>query len=294
MPGRVFLVGAGPGDPGLLTLRAARCLATADVVVHDSLVGPRLLQGVRADAEVITAGRPHEEGGRLAQADIERLLIERARDGKTVVRLKNGDPFLVGRGGEEAEALRRAGVAFEVVPGVSAAFAVPAYAGIPLTHRDHTSLVTIATGHQAYEPGATTPSVPSLPWEALARQRGTLVFLMGVRQMPTIMARLMEHGLAGTTPAAAIQHGTSGRQATVVATVATLASAARDAGLGAPAVLIVGSVVTLREHARWFESRPLFGRRVVITRPREQAAELAALLEDQGAEPILFPTIALV
>jgi len=292
--GRVYLVGAGPGDPGLLTVRAERCLAAADVVVHDYLIGARLLDAVRPDAEVIAVGRSHDDRARLAQGEIERLLIDRARAGRMVVRLKNGDPFLLGRGAEEAEALRHAGVPFEVVPGVSSAFAAPAYAGIPLTHREHASLVTIATGHQACAPGETAASLPALPWDVLARQGGTLVFLMGMRQLPAIMTQLVAHGLPAGTPAAAVQWGTTGRQATVVATVGTLATAVRAAGLGAPGVIVVGSVVTLREQVGWFEGRPLFGRRVVVTRPRAQAGGLAALLEEQGADVVAFPTIVLV
>ena len=292
MSARVYLVGAGPGDPGLLTLRAARCLAEADVVVHDYLVGPRVLEHVRPDAEVIAVGRSHEE--RLDQAAIEAFLIERVRDGKTVVRLKNGDPFLFGRGGEEAQALHRAGVPFEIVPGVSSALAVPAYAGIPLTHRDRASLVTIVTGHQARSPDGGPPGPPSLPWDALVRQGGTLVFLMGMRQLPAITKALLAHGLPPATPAAVVQWGTTGGQATVTATAATIAERARAACLGPPGVVIIGSVVDLREHVRWFERRPLFGRRVVVTRPRAQAGGLADLLEDQGAEVIPFPTIAIV
>ena len=291
MTGRVYLVGAGPGDPGLLTRRGERCLASADVVVHDRLVGPRLLELVRPGVEVVALGRSHDDSDRPSQAAVEALLVERARAGKTVVRLKNGDPFLLGRGGEEAEALRRAGVPFEIVPGVSSAFAVPAYAGIPLTHRDHASLVTIATGHQARVGDEVVP--PALPWEALARHGGTLVFLMGMRQMPAIMAALIAHGLPPDTPAAAIQSGTTGAQATVVASAATLAARVRAAGLVAPGVVVVGSVVTLRERIAWFEERPLFGRRVVVTRPRAQAGALADLLEAEGAEVIPFPTIAI-
>jgi uroporphyrinogen III methyltransferase/synthase len=290
MKGRVYLVGGGPGDPGLLTLRGERCLAAADVVVHDYLVGARLLDVVRPEAEVIALGASHADPQRLKQAAIEALLVERARAGKTVVRLKNGDPFLFGRGGEECEALERAGVPFEVVPGVSSAFAVPAYAGIPLTHREHASVVTIATGHQAQVGAETLP--PALPWEALATQGGTLVFLMGVRQLPAIMAALTVHGLPGETPAAAVQWGTTGGQRTVVATAATLAAQVEAAGLRAPGVLVVGNVVRLRERVRWFETRPLFGRRVVVTRARTQAGALAELLESEGAEVIPFPTIA--
>lgn len=289
MSGCVYLVGAGPGDPGLLTVRGARCLAAADVIVHDYLVAPRLLERVRPDAEVIAVGRSHDE--RLEQSAIEGLLIERARAGRTVVRLKNGDPFLFGRGGEEGEALRRAGIRFEVVPGVSSALAVPAYAGIPVTHRDHASVVTVATGHQARSATDGEPVPPALPWQALARQGGTLVFLMGVRQLPGIMTALVAHGLPADTPAAVVQHGTTGRQATVIATVGTLAE--RASALEPPGVVVVGRVVGLRERLQWFESRPLFGRRVVVTRPRGQAGPLAELLEEQGAEVIAFPTIVI-
>ena len=291
MTGRVYLVGAGPGDPGLLTRRGERCLAAADVVVHDYLVGRRLLELARPGAEVITLGRSHDDRDRPSQEAIEALLVERARAGKTVVRLKNGDPFLLGRGAEEAEALRRAHVPFEVVPGVSSAFAVPAYAGIPLTHRDHASLVTIATGHQARTGDTLGP--PALPWDALARQGGTLVLLMGMRQLPAIMAALIAHGLPVDTPAAAIRSGTTAAQATVVATAGTLAERVRAAGLAAPGVVVVGSVVMLRERIAWFEQRPLFGRRIVVTRPRAQAGALADLLEAEGAEVIPFPTIAI-
>ena len=292
MSGRVYVVGAGPGDPGLLTRRGESCLAAADVVVHDYLVGPRLLGFARAGAEIVALGRSHDDRDRPSQEAIEALLVERARAGKTVVRLKNGDPFLLGRGAEEAEALRRAGVPFEIVPGVSSAFAVPAYAGIPLTHREHASLVTIATGHQARAGDETAP--PALPWDALARQGGTLVFLMGVRQMPAILAALVAHGMPAGTPAAAIRSGTTGAQATVVATVGTLAERVRAARLEAPGVVVVGSVVELRERIAWFEGRPLFGRRVVVTRPRAQAGALAERLEADGAEVIPFPTIAIV
>jgi uroporphyrinogen III methyltransferase/synthase len=287
MSGRVYLVGAGPGDPGLLTLRAARLLARADVVVHDYLVGGRVLDHVRPEAEIVALGRSHAD--RLPQPDVEALLVDRARAGKTVVRLKNGDPMVFGRGAEEAQALRRAGVPFEIVPGVSAAVAVPTYAGIPVTHRDHASLVTIVTGHQALPDGG-----PRLPWAALAAQGGTLVFVMAVRQLGTVLDALVRHGLDPATPAAVVERGTTAGQRTVAATAATLAARAVEAGVAAPAVLVVGRVVALREAVAWVETRPLFGRRIVVTRPREQAGALADLLEAAGAEVVLFPTIALV
>lgn len=290
MTGMVTLVGAGPGDPGLLTLRGQRRLAAADVVIHDALVPRRLLDAVRPGAEVIPVGDPHGAGDRLTQDRVSALMIARARAGMAVVRLKNGDPFVFGRGAEEARALRAAGIPFEIVPGVTSAIAVPAYAGIPATDRDHASLVTIATGHQA----TGTSGPPALPWDALARQGGTLVFLMGVQQMGAILAALMAHGLDPATPAAAVERGTLGAQATVGATAATLAERVAAAGLRPPAVLVVGSVVGLRTELAWVEQRPLFGRRIVVTRPREQAGELAQQLEERGAEVVAFPTIALV
>jgi uroporphyrinogen III methyltransferase/synthase len=287
MSGRVYLVGAGPGDPGLLTLRGQRCLASADVVVHDELVHRRILEHVRPDAEVISAGPLHGGAGRLTQADLDALLVDRARAGRIVVRLKNGDPFLLGRGAEEAEAIRRAGIPFEIVPGVTSALAACAYAGIPATHRELSSVVTIATGHQS----CATDGVPALPWEALAQQRGTLVFLMAMRQLEAVLGQLVAHGLDPRTPAAAVERGTTGSQATVTATAGTLARRVAEAGLGPPAVVVVGEVVSLRERLRWFEGRPLFGRRVLVTRARAQAGDLARLLEDQGADVVLFPTI---
>jgi len=291
MSGRVYLVGAGPGDPGLLTRRAERCLALADVVVHDYLVAAPLLSMLRPEAEVIAVGRSHDV--RLDQADIEALLVERARAGKVVVRLKNGDPYLLGRGGEEGEALVRAGIPFEVVPGVSSALAVPAYAGIPLTHRDHASLVTIATGHQALDDADDGQAAPALPWDALARTGGTLVFLMGMRALPEITRALLANGLAADTPAAVVVRGTTARQASVVATVGSLAERVRAEGLTAPGVVVIGSVVGLAGRLAWLDARPLFGRRIVVTRARAQAAGFADALEAQGAEVIVFPTIAI-
>jgi uroporphyrinogen III methyltransferase/synthase len=293
MTGRVVLVGAGPGDPGLLTLHGQRWLRAAHVVVHDELVHRRVLEHVRPDAELIAVGRPHDDPRRLGQGDIEAVLVARARDGKLVVRLKNGDPFLFGRGAEETKALREAGIPFEIVPGVTSALAVPAYAGIPATHRDHTSLITIATGHQKLSPGG-PPGPPPLPWESLAKQGGTLVFLMAVRHLEAVLAALAEHGLDPATPAAAIQQGTIGSQRTVTGTVATLAPLVRAARLRAPAVIVVGSVVALREQVAWYESRPLIGRRIVVTRPRQQSGEFARQLEAHGAEVIVVPTIAIV
>lgn len=292
--GRVVLVGAGPGDPGLLTLHGQRWLAAADVVVHDRLVHRRLLEHVRPDAEVIPVGPPHVGGAGLDQREIESLLFARARAGRLVVRLAVGDPFVFGRGAEEFEALRRAGVDCEVVPGVTAAVAVPAYAGIPVTHPDHASTLTVVTAQQPHDPASGEPKPPPPPWEALARRNGTLVGLIAVDQLEVLLGALLAHGLDPDTPAAIVARGTLGTQHTVVSTAATLAARAHDAQVAPPATLVVGSVVSLRERLAWFESRPLLGRRVVVTRPREQAGELARLLEAQGAETLVFPTIAIV
>jgi len=291
MSGRVYLVGAGPGDPGLLTVRAARLLAAADVVVTDHLVPAALLAGVRPDALVIEVGRPHGEGPRLPQRDVESLLIEHARAGRRVVRLKSGDPMLFGRGGEEGAALHAAGVSFEIVPGVSSATAAPAYAGIPLTHRDHASLVTIATGRQASD--ADGAALPALPWAQLASQGGTLVFLMAMRQLAPLLDTLMRHGLPAERPAAVVQHGTLARQRTLVATAGTLAAEAAAAELGSPAVVVIGDVVSLRAQVAWVERRPLAGRVVLVTRPRHQAAAFSERLEAYGAEVLAVPTIVL-
>jgi uroporphyrinogen III methyltransferase/synthase len=283
--GTVYLVGAGPGDPGLITVRGAECLARADVVVYDYLANPALLERCRPDAERIYAGK-QGGGPSMPQTAIDALMIERARSGRSVVRLKGGDPFVFGRGGEEAEALAAAGVPFEVVPGVTSAVAAPAYAGIPLTHRDFASSVTFVTGHEdPAKPG------PSLDWPSLARQGGTLVFFMGVKALPAITRQLVANGRPAGTPAAVIRWGTKPEQRTVVGTLADIADRVAAAGLAPPALTVVGEVVRLRERIAWFESRPLFGRRILVTRARQQASQLAELLRDEGAWPVECPTI---
>ena len=283
--GKVYLVGAGPGDPGLLTLRGREVLALAEVVVYDALVSPRLLDFAPSSAERIYAGK-RAAAHTLPQDDITRTLVERALAGRTVVRLKGGDPFVFGRGGEEALALADAGVEFEVVPGVTAAIAGAAYAGIPVTHREMASAVGFVTGHEADDkPGS------ALDWESLARWKGTLVFYMGVSNLPAIAENLIAHGLPAGTPAAVIHWGTTPRQKVVTATLAALPGAAAAAGLKAPAVILVGEVARLRERLNWYERRPLFGRRIVVTRARTQASELAARLEALGAETIEAPAI---
>ncbi|MFB3817763.1 MAG: uroporphyrinogen-III C-methyltransferase [Candidatus Methylomirabilales bacterium] len=283
--GKVYLVGAGPGDPGLLTLKGRRCLEQADVVVYDALANPRLLRHTRGGAELIYAGK---RGGAhaLPQAEIEALLVQHARAGRMVVRLKGGDPFLFGRGGEEAEALVAAGIPFEVVPGVSAAVAVPAYAGIPLTHRELTSTVAFITGHE--DPAK---DESRLDWGALAKGIGTLVFFMGVSRLPEIVRGLLEHGRSPDTPAALIRWGTRAEQAVVSGRLGDLVEKGRR--VSPPALIVVGDVVGLREKLAWTAAMPLFGKRVLITRTREQASALADRLEAAGAEVIEFPTIAI-
>jgi uroporphyrinogen III methyltransferase / synthase len=286
--GKVYLVGAGPGDPGLLTLRGKECLEQAGVVLYDYLANPALLQYVPANAERIYVGR-RGRGQYQDQADINRLLVERAKAGQVVVRLKGGDPFIFGRGGEEAEAVAAAGVAFEVVPGVTAAVAVPAYAGIPVTHRTLASTVTFVTGHEDPSKQATV-----MDWPRLAGTSGTLVFLMGMKTLPVIVSRLREEGRSPETPVAAIRWGTRAEQQTVIGTLQDILAKTKAARLEPPTVIVVGEVVKLREQLNWFEKRPLFGKRIILTRAQEQAREFSRLLAAYGAEPIEFPTIEIV
>lgn len=288
MAGKIVLVGAGPGDPGLLTIKGKRWLERADVVVYDYLANPRLLDHVPRHAERILVGK-HGGGSRVEQSTIHQILIEHAQAGKLVIRLKGGDPFIFGRGGEEADTAVAAGIEFEVVPGVSAANAVPAYAGIPLTHRNLASNVILTTGYE-------DPRKPELAvsWEELARPGSTVVILMTQRQLRANMEKLTAAGLSPETPAAVIEWGTRAMQRTVTGTVGNLADLADQAALRPPALAIVGKVVQLRERLRWFEHRPLFGRRIAITRPRHQAAVFAEALEMWGAEIVPFPTIEIV
>lgn len=283
--GKVYLVGAGPGDPKLLTLRGKECLEQADVVLYDYLANPSLLEHAPPKAERIYVGR-RGRGHYCQQSEINALLIGHARAGRVVVRLKGGDPFVFGRGGEEAEAVAAAGLPFEVVPGVTAAVAVPAYAGIPVTHRTLASTLTIVTGHEDPSKGESV-----LEWPRLATVDGTLVFLMGMLNLPHIVNRLASEGKPLTTPAAVIRWGTRATQRTVVGTLADIAEQASRAGMEPPTIIVIGEVVRLRPQLNWFEQRPLFGRRILITRAKEQAGEFADLIAAFGGESILCPTI---
>ena len=286
--GIVYLVGAGPGDPGLLTVKGKECLEQADIVLYDYLANPSLLDFAPAHAERVYVGR-RGRGQYQDQAEINRLLIERARAGQVVVRLKGGDPFVFGRGGEEAEAVATAGVPFEIVPGVTAAVAVPAYAGIPVTHRTLASTMTVVTGHEDPSKGTSV-----IDWPKLAATSGTLIFMMGMKTLPLIVSRLLEEGRSADTPVAAVRWGTKAEQRTIIGTLRDIVVKTAQAGLEPPTVIVVGEVVRLREQLNWFERRPLFGKRIVLTRAREQAAEFARLLAAYGAEPITAPTITMV
>ncbi|MFZ7127323.1 MAG: uroporphyrinogen-III C-methyltransferase [Desulfobacterales bacterium] len=285
MSGKVYLVGAGPGDPGLITVKGRRCIETADVVIYDYLAAPALLEHARPDAELVYVGK---KGGEhtLSQEGINALLVEKAMGHAVVTRLKGGDPFIFGRGGEEAEALLAAGIPFEIVPGVTSAVAGPAYAGIPLTHRDYTSSVAFVTGHE--DPGKTASAID---WKALATGIGTLVFFMGVKNLPAIVRSLRDNGMPPERPVAVVRWGTTPAQRTVTGTLATIEEAVRSAGIKAPALIVVGEVVNLRPSLQWFENRPLFGKRVVVTRAREQASDLVRRLADLGADCLEVPTI---
>ena len=283
--GIVFLVGAGPGDPGLMTIRSLDLIVAADVIVHDRLIPRDALAAARPDAEILYVGK--EPGAAsVPQEGIEELLIDRARDGKIVVRLKGGDPFVFGRGGEEAEALADAGIPFEVVPGVTAGVAAPAYAGIPVTHRDDASAVAFVTGHEDPDKEDSV-----LDYEALAGFPGTLVFYMGVKALPRIAEALIAAGRDPSEPAAVVERGTLPGQRTVSSTLEAIAQAAKEAEITPPSVTVIGPVAARRERIAWLEGRPLHGKRVVVTRARAQASELARRLDALGAEPIQLPAI---
>jgi len=283
----VYLVGAGPGDPGLITVKGFECLRRAEVVIYDYLANESLLEAAPSRAERIYVGKKAGAHA-MSQDEINRLIVEKGRRA-VVVRLKGGDPFIFGRGGEEALALREAAIPFEVVPGVTSAIAVPAYAGIPLTHRDLTSSVAFVTGHEM--PGKETSAIH---WDRLATAVGTLVFLMGARNLEHITFQLMTCGRAPETPVAVIRWGTTPEQETVTGTLATIAEVAAAADIRPPAIIVVGEVAALRQELNWFEGRPLFGKTILVTRAREQASDFRALLEERGARCLEFPTIEVV
>ena len=283
--GKCFLVGAGPGDLGLVTLRAKECIEQAGVIVYDHLCNAEMLKWAPEAAEKIYAGKQAADHT-LTQDEINALLVEKSAAGQIVVRLKGGDPFVFGRGGEEALALARAGITFEIVPGVTSAIAAPAYAGIPVTHRGLTSHVTFFTGHE--EPGK---AEKALDFAALAKVGGTQVMLMGVERLAAITSEMLAHGVRSKLPVALVRWGTTGRQETLVSDLENIAARAAEVDFKAPAIAVFGEVVSLREDLKWFEERPLSGKRIVVTRTRQQAGELSAQLSALGAEVIELPTI---
>jgi uroporphyrinogen III methyltransferase/synthase len=283
--GKVYLIGAGPGDIGLFTLKGLRCLKKAEVVVYDFHLNAQILNYIDHDAEFIYAGK---QGGHhaMTQDEINQALIDKAKEGKLVCRLKGGDPFVFGRGGEEAEALVNEGIEYELIPGVSSSIAAPAYAGIPLTHRKYSSSFAVITGNEDADKGES-----SLDWPHLSKSFDTLVFLMGVKNLQRITSKLLEHGKPSDTPVAIVRWGTRPDQKTVVSTLDAIADKAAAAGIKPPAVMIVGNVVKLRETLKWYEKKPLFGHRMLITREYTPDYEP---LEDLGAEVFEFPTIKTV
>lgn len=287
MQGKVYLVGAGPSDPGLFTRRGEEILKRAEVVVYDALVGQGVLGMIPREAKLINVGK-RASHHMMRQEEINRVLVEEAKQGKLVVRLKGGDPFLFGRGGEELELLVREQIPFEVVPGVTSALAVPAYSGIPVTHRDYCSSLHIITGHKRAQ------KQYDIDFEALVRTGGTLVFLMGVTALEDICGGLLEAGMRAETPAAILQKGTTAAQKKIVATVSTLAEEVRRQGVETPAIIVVGEVCRLAEAFSWQEKKPLFGKKILVTRPRELISEMAARLREQGAEVLELPAIRIV
>lgn len=283
--GKVYLIGAGPGDPKLMTIRGKECLAEAHVVIYDHLASEELLLCARSSAEIIYAGK---KGGEhfLSQEEINSLLVHKAQEGKIVARLKGGDPFIFGRGGEEAAVCAEAGVSFEVVPGVTAAIAVPAFAGIPLTHRDWASTCAFITGHE--DP---VKEGSSIAWEKIATGIDTLVFFMGLGNLPGIVENLIRYGRPPETPVAVISWGTTPRQATVTGALEDIVTRTKEKSTKPPVIIVVGKVVRLRETLNWFESLPLFGKKILVTRPPGQASEFVGVLHNQGAWTIEFPTI---
>src|SRR6266513_2053942 len=285
--GKVYLVGAGPGDLGLVTLRAKEYIQNADVIVYDHLVNPETLGWARDDAEIIDAGKTPGES-RISQNEINELLIEKAREGKQVVRLKGGDPFVFGRGAEEAQVIADAGIPFEIVPGITSSIAGPAYAGIPITHRAHNSHVTFFTGHE--DPAKTESAID---YAALAKLGGTQVMLMGMERLGAVTGEMLKQGVRGDLPVALVRRATTGQQETLTGTVSDIAQKALAKGFEPPAVAVFGGVVSLRDNLNWYEKRPLLGKRIVVTRTRKQASVLSNKLRALGAHVIELPTIRL-
>lgn len=283
--GKVYLIGAGPGDPGLITVRARELIELADVIVYDYLANPKLLDWTKPDSEKIYVGK---SAGRhsIPQDEIEEILVDRASKGKQVIRLKGGDPFVFGRGGEEIDELQIDKIPFEIVPGVTAALAAAAYAGIPLSHRDYSSAITFLTGHENPE-----KHTLSIDFRAYAKTKGTLCLYMGVGQLPRITTELKEGGMLGNTPVAIVEWATLNRQRTIYGNLDTIVNDLDASGLGAPSIIIIGEVVAHRAKTEWFEGRPLYGKRIVVTRAREQASQLTQMLTEQGAEVIELPFI---
>jgi uroporphyrinogen III methyltransferase/synthase len=283
--GICYLVGAGPGDPGLMTLRGKECIEAADVIVYDYLSNAEFLRWAKPDAELIYAGKKAKDHA-IPQGGINQLLVDKAKEGKIVTRLKGGDPLVFGRGGEEAEELREAGVDFEFVPGISSAIAGPAYAGIPVTHRDHCSQLTIFTGHERPDKDDS-----SIDYEQIAKAPGTKVMLMGVERLPIITRSILDAGGDPDLPVALVRWATTGQHRTITGTLATIAKIAKEAEFKAPAVAVFGTVVNCRKKLNWFEERPLRGKRVVVTRTRKQASRMSRQLRELGADVLEMPTI---
>ncbi|MCD6388973.1 MAG: uroporphyrinogen-III C-methyltransferase [Desulfobulbaceae bacterium] len=286
--GKVYLVGAGPGDPGLITIRGREILEKAEVIIYDYLAGKKLLKFVPRDAEFIYAGKRGGVKHTHTQEEINAMLVDRARSGKRVVRLKGGDPFIFGRGGEELEEIVAAGLNYEAVPGVTSASAAATFAGVPITHRKFTASVAFITGHE--DP---TKKESSIAWDKISTGVGTLVFYMGIKNLPAITKNLMDNGRDPKTPVAVVRWASMPHQRSVVGTLDTIADIVKEQGIKPPALTIVGEVVTLRDTLNWYEKRPLFGKRIMITRTREQASELVARLEELGAECLEYATIAI-
>lgn len=283
---KVYLIGAGPGDPGLLTIKGKKILQQADVIMYDFLVNEILLNYAKSDAEIIYVGKKGNSSYTSPQDEITQLLINKAKEGKIVARLKGGDPYIFGRGAEEAEALVLAGIPFEEIPGITSTIAAPAYAGIPLTHRDYTSSVTFITGHE--DPGKIDSAHN---WSALAHSANTLVFVMGMKNLSEISKNLIQEGLSPDTPAAVIFWGTTAKHKSLVSTVKNIPEEAKKNGFTNPSIIVIGKVVKFHSTLNWFEQKPLLGKSIVVTRAREQASSLASLLTELGAEVIQFPTI---